>query len=272
MDDDVPPLLPGWRWASRDGLPLLLAAPLDALGVPHAFTTRMGGASAPPFDTLNLSRGVGDAPAAVAGNRARVIEALGRTLDDHVEATQVHGRDIAVATAADRGSTLDGADGMLTGDPRVVLAVHCADCVPVLLVDGRRGTVAAVHTGWRGTAAGAAQAAVSAMREACGSDPQDLVAAIGPAIGPCCYEVDAPVFDRFAAWPWRDAVFVPVRSGRWHLDLWEANRRQLAAAGVPPGAITVAGLCTAHHPALLFSHRRDGKTGHMAALIAPPGR
>ncbi len=259
----------GWRWEARQGLRLLLANRLEALGVAHAFTTRSGGTSAPPFDTLNLSRGVGDTPSHVAANRARVLAALGRSPDDHVEATQVHGREIAVATAADRGRTLAGADGILSRDPRVVLAVHCADCVPVLLADARGGAVAAVHSGWRGTAAGAVQAAVAAMRGVCGSDPQDVVAAIGPAIGPCCYEVDAPVFDSFAAWPWRDDVFVRGRPGHWHLDLWEANSRQLEAAGLPPEGIARVGLCTSHHAELFFSHRRDGKTGHMAALIAP---
>jgi len=95
---------------------------------------------------------------------------------------------------------------------------------------------------------------------------------VGPAIGPCCYEVDAPVYDRFAPWPWRDRVFAPARPGHWRLDLWAANRCQLEAAGLSPGAIASADLCTADHRALFYSHRRDGKTGHMAALIAPPVR
>jgi YfiH family protein len=247
-----------------------VASPLEALGVPHVFTTRLGGVSAPPFDTLNLGRGVGDAPEAVAENRARAARALERDLEAHVEAAQVHGREVVVVSRAHRGQTLPGADGLITVDPAVMLAIHCADCVPILLSDFRRHVVAAVHTGWRGTAAGAVVAAVVAMTAVFGSDPGDITAAIGPSIGPCCYEVDAPVVERLRAWPWHTEVLAPSRRrGHWMLDLWEANRRQLVEAGVPTSAITTAGLCTAHHPALLFSHRRDGATGRMAALIAP---
>ncbi len=254
----------------RGDLSLLLAASIEALGVPHAFTTRHGGMSVPPFDTLNLGQAVGDDPAAVIENRRRVTALLGRSPGGHIEASQVHGREVAVVTGADRGKTVRGVDGLVTQDRGVVLAIHSADCVPLLLVDPRRGAIAAVHTGWRGTADGAATAALAALTGVCGSHPSDLVAAIGPAIGPCCYEVDAPVFERFAHWRWAPRVFTPTRSGRWALDLWESNRLQLLDAGVPAEAITIAGLCTAHHPPLFFSHRRDGPTGRMGALAALP--
>jgi YfiH family protein len=144
--------------------------------------------------------------------------------------------------------------------------------VPVLLVDPRRRAVAAVHTGWRGTAAGASAAAVRAMRDAFDSRPDDLIAAIGPAIGPCCYEVDAPVYDGFARWPWRDAVFLPAGDGRWMHDLWEANRRQLVEARVRADAVAVSAVCTSCQAPFFFSHRRDGSTGRMAGMIAVPSR
>ncbi|MDR7482773.1 MAG: peptidoglycan editing factor PgeF [Armatimonadota bacterium] len=271
MTPPLPDLPTGWSWTSRDGLVLLRADVLAAAGVCHAFTTRPGGASRPPFDALNLSRGVGDDDAVVRANRAKVLAALGRDLADHVEVAQVHGRDVVVATAPDRGRTAGRADGLTSAEPRAVLAVHCADCVPVLLWDRRRGAAAAVHAGWRGVAAGVVPAAVATMCAAFGTRPEHVVAAIGPAIGPCCYEVDGPVVERFAPWSWRGAVFSPRRPGRWSLDLWEATRRQLHDAGLAPEAVVVAGMCTAHHPALFFSHRRDGRTGHMAALIAPRG-
>ncbi|MDR7483811.1 MAG: peptidoglycan editing factor PgeF [Armatimonadota bacterium] len=271
MDGRLPKLAADWRWVLRDGLAWLAAASLAALDVVHAFTTRMGGTSAPPYDTLNLGRGVGDRPEAVRANRARVLAALGRALDDHVEASQVHGAAVAVVGAAQRGRKVDGVDALATRERSVVLAMHCADCVPVLLADPVRGAVAAVHTGWRGTASGAAAATVAAMAQAFGSRPADLVAAIGPTIGPCCYEVDAPVLAGFAAWPWRDRVFRPSRPDRWSLDLPEANRLQLVAAGVRDAAISAAGLCTSCHAALFFSHRRDGRTGRMGALIALAG-
>jgi len=222
----------------------------------------------PPFDTLNLGRAAGDAARAVRENRRRALAALGRDLEEHVEASQVHGARAAVAGVRDRGRKIPGVDILLTRDPAVVLAMHYADCVPVLLADPGRRAAAVVHTGWRGTAEGAAAEAVRAMTGAFGSRPGDLVAAIGPAIGPCCYEVDAPVAATLASWPWRDAVLTPVRAGRWLLDLWEANRRQLLDVGMPAGAVGVAGLCTACHPDLFFSHRRDRRTGRMAALVA----
>jgi len=268
MTSPLPVLPEHWQWETRDGLVLLRATPLAALGVAHVFTTRPGGTSAPPFESLNLGRGVGDAPEAVVENRARALAAMGREVADHVEAAQVHGREVALATRAQRGQIVPGADGLVTADPAVVLAIHCADCVPILLVDARRRVVAALHTGWRGTAAGMAAAAVATIVAACGVDPGDLVAAIGPSIGPCCYEVDAPVVERLRDWPWHREVLAPSgRPGHWMLDLWEANRRQLVDAGVPPASIATAGLCTAHHPALFFSHRRDGPTGRMAAMI-----
>lgn len=238
----------------------------------HAFTTRGGGVSAPPFDTLNLGRGAGDDAAAVRENRARALAALGRDISDQIEASQVHGREVAVVTAAQRGRKIQGADGLTSCDPAAVLAMHSADCVPVLVADPVKRAVAAVHTGWRGTAAGATAAAIREMGEAFGSRPADLLAAIGPAIGPCCYEVGGEVVEALAPWPWHGAVLRPASKGRWFLDLWEANRRQIEAAGVPPGAIAAAGLCTSCHPALFFSHRRFGRTGRMAAFIAAPDR
>jgi YfiH family protein len=249
---------------------LLQAEALDAVGVPHAFTTRLGGRSLPPFDSLNLGRGVGDAPDAVRENRSRALAAIGRAIDDHVEASQVHGAESAVVDAAHRGSTVGGVDILASRDPGVVLAMHAADCVPLLLADPVRHAVAAVHTGWRGTAAGATLAAVRAMREAFGTRVGDLIAAVGPAIGPCCYEVDEPVRRAFASWPWLDAVFTPAAGGRWMLDLWESNRRQLDAAGLRPAAVHVARVCSSCHAELFYSHRRDRRTGRMAGLIAAP--
>lgn len=249
-----------------------MAEALEAEGVLHAFTTRGGGVSVPPFDFLNLGRGAGDDAGAVRENRARVLAALGRDLAEQVEASQVHGREVAVVAAAHRGQKIQGADGLASCDPAVVLAVHSADCAQVLVYDPVGRAAAALHAGWRGTAAGATAAVVRAMSDAFGSRPEDLAAAIGPAIGPCCYEVGADVVEAFALWSWRDAVFRPSSGARWFLDLWEASRLQLEAEGVRPRGIAEAGLCTACHPELFFSHRRSGRTGRMAALIAAPDR
>jgi len=161
-------------------------------------------------------------------------------------------------------------DGLAAIEPGTVLAVHAADCVTMLLADPRTGAVGAVHAGWKGTAAGIATEAVRVLIDRFGSRPEDLLVAVGPSIGPCHYEVDEPVLERFRRWPWWESVTTPNARGRWQLDLRASNRRQLVDAGVLPERIEVLDLCTYHHPELFFSHRRDRITGRMAAVIAPP--
>ena len=253
---------------ASNGVPLLRAPTLDGDEAVHGFTTRIGGVSASPFATLNLGRDVGDVPERVEANRRRMMEGLGCDPAGQVEASQVHGREVAVVTRAERGTRIGGADALVTADRGTVLAIHVADCVPILLWDPRRGAVGAVHAGWRGTAAGVAAAAVEMMIKTFGTDPRDLRVGMGPAISPCHYEVDDPVASALAPWPWSSEVLLPARVGRWRLDLVDANRRMLTALGVPPGQIWASGLCTACHPDRLFSYRRDGVTGRMGALIA----
>lgn len=252
---------------AANGLPLLRAPTLEDDGVLHGFTTRQGGVSPPPYATLNLGRAVGDAPACVAANRRRALEALGVDPGSQVEASQVHGRTVAAVGRRDRGARVSGADVLLCGEPGVTLAIHTADCVAILLWDPRRRAVGAAHAGWRGTAAGVAAAAVQAMARAFGSAASDLRVALGPAIGPCHYEVDGPVAAAFAAWPWAAQVLHPGRPGRWRLDLVGANRMTLLEAGVPAEHIWSSGLCTACRADLFFSYRRDGVTGRMGAMI-----
>jgi YfiH family protein len=251
---------------------LLFAANLRAAGIPHAFTTRQGGQSTGPFASLNLGRGVDDDPAAVRANRQAVLQALALDPLRHVEADQVHGTVVAVVGAADAGRSIAGADGLASIEPGTVLAMHAADCVTLLLADPRNGSVGAVHAGWRGTAAGIAVEAVRVLAERFGAHPDDLLAALGPSIGPCHYEVDEPVLERMRSWPWWETVTTPNARGRWQLDLRSANRRQLIDTGIPPDRIEVLDLCTYHHPDLFYSHRRDPITGRLAAVIAPPRR
>lgn len=246
---------------------LLRASNLHAAGVPHAFTTRRGGISRGAFASLNLGRGVDDDPGAVAHNREAVLRALGFHPRQHVEASQVHGAVVAAITAGDRGTKVEGADGMVTADPEVVLAVHAADCVPILMADVRQRMVAAVHAGWKGTAAGIAIEAVKVIVDRFGAHPEDLLVAIGPAIGPEHYEVDRPVIERFEVWSWWREVAAPNARDRWQLDLRAANRRQLIDAGVLPEHIEVLDVCTYCRADLFFSHRRDRVTGRMGALI-----
>jgi YfiH family protein len=239
----------------------ILESPLLA-GFPHGFTTRDGGVSPPPWDRLNLGGLVGDDPDRVAENWRRLERATGL---EFARVRQVHGARVVRAGAG--GPPVDEADAILTTEVGVAACVSVADCVPVLLADPGSGAVAAVHAGWRGTAARVAAEAVRALARECGAPPHRLLAAVGPSIGPCCYEVSPDLARRFS----QEIAPAVVREGaRPHLDLWEANRRILAEAGLAPDRIGVLGRCTACERELFFSHRRDaGRTGRQMAFIAP---
>jgi hypothetical protein len=198
----------------------------------------------------------------------------------------VHGNR-AVRAVAPPPPTLAEADIAITDDPAIGVAVQAADCVPLLLVDRRTGAVAAAHAGWRGMAARVPRSAIAAMNDAFSTRPGDLVAAIGPSIGACCYEVGPDVYDSFAAagfsagdleqWFCRDPQpsaanpsmpLPPRRTDRWFFDGWASLVSQLEAEGIPPPQIFHARLCTASHPDVLPSYRRDGRpAGRIAAAI-----
>jgi YfiH family protein len=186
---------------------------------------------------------------------------------DLVRLRQVHGA--AVVSERDGDSE---ADAIVSADPTRLLTVKVADCLPLLIADRRTGVVAAVHAGWRGTASGIARAAVERMRTRHGSSPEDLVAAIGPAIRACCYEVGPELRDAFAsngATPEQLARwFGPGRADRLQLDVPLANVEQLLAAGIPSGQVHDSGLCTACHPAHFYSYRRDkGLAGRIIGFV-----
>ncbi len=229
-------------------------------GFPHGFTTRVGGASRPPFDALNLGGLVGDDPAAVAENWARLERATGLRF---ARVRQVHGA--RVLRADGPAAPAEEADAVVTAAPGVAACVSVADCVPVLLADPDGGAVAAVHAGWRGTIARAAAEGVRALARE-GADAARLLAVIGPAIGPCCYEVSPDLAARFG----REIGPEALAPGGARIDLWRANARVLAEAGVSPARIDVMGRCTACERDLFYSHRRDaGRTGRQVGFIAP---
>jgi polyphenol oxidase len=192
--------------------------------------------------------------------------------DRVVRVRQVHGRVVRVIREGDAQTAAD-ADAIVSTDPRLVASVRIADCVPVLIADRGQRVVAAVHAGWRGTAAGVTSETVKAI-SALGVAPTDLIAAIGPSIGPCCYQVSGDVRDTMrGSWPGPDAWFAEDGVGRWKLDLWRANRDQLQSAGVRPDSIVGSNLCTADHLDRFYSHRREGsETGRMVAAIRLRGR
>jgi YfiH family protein len=215
-----------------------------------AFSTRLGGVSEAPFDTLNLGRLTDDDPERVSENRRRLCEEAGARLELLRYGRQVHGS--LVHRADMHGQPGDGLWSDRPGEPLLVFA---ADCLPVGLAraNGARPAIAALHVGWRGLLAGIVQAAAAALGGG------RLAAVIGPGIGPCCYEVGEDVADRFRGRFGADVL----RRGR--LDLWRATETALRAAG----AVTIerVDLCTACHPDLFFSHRRDGaKTGRQGLI------
>lgn len=230
----------------------------------HGFTTRKGGVSAPPFDEANLGGGVGDDPARVSENWRRLEAAAGLGF---ARVRQVHGARVVRARLP--GPSPEEADAVVSLEPGTAACVSVADCVPVLLADPRSGAVAAVHAGWRGTLARAAAEGVRALVREAAADPASLLAAIGPSIGPCCYEVSPELAARFDA-ELGPAVVRPGAAPR--LDLWAANAAVLVAAGVAPERIEPLRRCTSCEPGLFFSHRRDrGRTGRQVAYIAPRG-
>jgi len=246
----------------------------EAGPVSAAFTTRRGGVSRGGYRSLNLAYRVGDTAHAVATNRRRLAAALGIGPGACVEAEQVHGTGIAAVERLPRASRrprrrpIPGVDAMVTSERGIWLVIYAADCVPALIVDVKTPAIAAVHAGWRGVAAGVVPAAVARMREAFGSAPRDCVAVLGPAIGGCCYEVDAPVARAMGGAGWWPRAARPTGSGRWHLDLRTAVHAQLVASGVPARRVATVPYCTACRPDLFFSYRRDGICGRMAACIS----
>ena len=247
----------------------LTLAQVPAFGdgaVVHAFSTRIGGVSAAPLGSLNLSYKVGDDEQAVNENRRRLGDALGHAPEQWATVGQVHGNHVAVV----KGSGNCGeADALITDQPGVMLAVSVADCVPILLRDPVKRAVGLVHAGWRGTLAKAVMAALLAMSEHFGTDFPDVRAVIGPCIGPCCYGVGEEVRESFKkAFPYHGTLFSEETFRAPRLDLALANRYQLRDMLVRDENITVTGLCTSCRSDLFFSHRRDqGKTGRMMAVI-----
>jgi YfiH family protein len=248
-------------------------------GVLAAFTTRSGGASAAPYDTLNVGLFCGDKPFHVQENRRKIESSLAVSLRDRV--LIVHGNRVLVAERELRNEEIPEGDAILTCLPDYSLSMTFADCVPVFLYDPERRAIGLVHAGWRGTLAEISALAVERMICEYGSVPGRILAAIGPSIGPCCFKVDAEVASRFSGkFPYGQDLMRTIAnkpagseepgpaSNDTAVDLWEANRRQLIGSGVSGENIVVSGLCTSCRRDMFFSYRRDGReSGRMAAII-----
>ncbi len=231
------------------------------MGLVLAQSTRHGGVSPAPWDSLNLGLHTDDEAVRVRENRDRFFAALGFEASAVAGGRQVHGAEVCVVR---RPGQYDGFDAFVTDRPGLLLSVAVADCVPVLLVDPVRGAVAAVHAGWRGTVAAIAMRSVQVMHRCFGSRPADLYAWVGVAIGYAHFEVGIEVARHFA-----EAHKKPTaRPGKWLVDLKSANRAQLLQAGLSARRIEVAPWCTATHHAHFFSYRKGGgRTGRMLAVV-----
>jgi len=245
--------------------------------VRHGFSTRKGGVSRGHLASLNLRGAIpsGDDPAAVLENYRRFCGAVGTDVNAAVLSKQVHETTVRVCTAADAGKGLFSerdytADALVTNVKNLPLTVFSADCGIILLHDPVHQAIGAVHAGWRGCAAGIVEKAVQAMTAAYGSDPADLLAAIGPCIGQCCFETDSDVPAAMRAALGSDAEpYLEVRGPKWHVDLAGLNRQWLLKAGLSPEHIDTCGLCTACRPDLFWSHRKMGNArGAQIAMIS----
>lgn len=243
----------------QNGIVYLAFHGLSAMtGVRHGIFTRHGGVSQGAFASLNVGLVDGEAPENVSENRRRVAATLGGL--PLVGARQVHGRTVKVVTAEDVTAAPTAADALVTNLPGVLLMVQVADCQPVLLYDPVHRAVAAVHAGWRGSVANVVAAAVDTLRDRYGTRPRDLVAGIGPSLGPCCgefvnYRREIPE----ELWPFR--------VGAHHFDFWAVTRAQLRAAGLATRRIETAGWCSRCRTDLFYSYRKEGTTGRFAAVI-----
>jgi YfiH family protein len=254
-----------FQWVQLPIGPALVCRALEPFAR-HVFTTRHW-----PLGSRTLPADDGGSDGDEAARWCDVADALDVDAGRLVRVRQVHGAEVAVARAG--SDVRPEADIIVSGDDQCALAIRVADCVPLLMADRRTGAVAAAHAGWRGLAAGVPAATVAALAREYGSRPVDLIAAAGPSIGACCYEVGPEVRDRFAR-----AGFAPSdldrwfsaapRSGHSFFDGWAATRDQLVAAGLSPEQIFVSEMCTASHPDAFCSYRRDGSAaGRLAGAI-----
>ena len=245
--------------------------------VTDGFSTRLGGVSEGCFSSLNLSFDRGDDRAAVAENFRRMGEALGVRCEDMVLSQQTHTTNIRIVTDEDRGKGITrerdytDIDGLITNVPGICLVTTYADCVPLYFLDPVKKVIALSHSGWRGTVGKIGKKTVELMHDNFGSDPADILAAVGPSVCQDCYEVSADVIDRFkevfdrSVW---DELFCGKPDGKYQLDLWKANEKIFLEAGIRKEHIAVTNVCTHCNSGLLYSHRAMGdKRGNLCAFL-----
>lgn len=243
----------------------------------HSFSTRLGGVSCGEFESLNLNFRRGDPDENVLENYRRICRAVGYDFGSLVASAQDHHTVLRYVTKQECGigitksRDMESVDGLYTDVPGVTLVTSYADCVPLYFYDPVKQVIALAHAGWRGTVQRIGEKMTQTLCKKFGCRAQDLLAAVGPSIGPCCYQVDDVVRDAVM----RHTDLLPQEllaeqgGGKYLLDLWECNRRILVLSGIPDENITVGEVCTKCHPELFYSHRQMGnKRGGMVAMMS----
>ncbi len=248
---------------------------LSNTSIAHFFSTRLHGFSTGVAQSLNMGFTTEDLPQNTISNRKKLLEMTNMPFDKLTTVNQIHGDEIITITNNLAGAGHDikpspagNADALITNLPQVPIMVLTADCVPILLLDPLKKVIAAIHAGWRGTVAGIAAKTVDAMQAQFGTDPSDIIAAIGPSIGPCCYEVGIDVVTQATKTLSDASKSICHTANHYYFDLWDANRRQLNIKGVSINKIEKTGYCTKCRSQIFFSSRADGGiTGRMGACI-----
>lgn len=258
-------------------VPLLYFPILENTGiVEHCFTTRAGGVSEGIFDSLNLSFSRGDDESAVMENYDRLAAALDTRKEQFVCTDQTHTTNVIRVGKEDCGygvtrqKPYTDVDGLVTDEPGVVLSTFFADCVPLYFVDTVNRAIGLSHSGWRGTVGRMGQRTLEKMATEFGTNPKDIVAAVGPSICQDCYEVSEDVAEEFIKEfsGHADEILINKGNGKYQLDLWKTNEIVLIEAGVKKENIAVTNICTCCNPDLLFSHRASkGKRGNLGAFM-----
>ena len=256
-----------------NGVPFLSYPLLENTGiVNHGFSTRLGGVSTGHCATMNISTTRGDDPEAIIENKKRIAAAIGVEADSMTFTHQTHTTNVAVVKEEDKGGRFMETDGMITNVPGLCLVTFYADCVPLYFVDPVKKAIGMSHSGWRGTVGKMGKVTVEKMVETYGSNPVDIVAAIGPSICQDCYEVSEDVIEEFRKnfdeklW---DDIFYQKENGKYQLNLWRANEEVFLEAGIKKEHIAVTNICTHCNPDILFSHRTSGfNRGNLSAFLA----
>lgn len=257
---------------------LLLSYPtIEATGiVEHCFTTRIGGVSTGIYESMNLSFTRGDDEECVMENYRRLAKAFGIEMSQFVCSDQTHTTNVRKVTHEDAGTGITrprdytDVDGLITNEPGLMLSTFYADCVPLYFVDPVHRAIGLSHSGWRGTVNRMGEVTIQAMQREYGTNPTDLICAIGPSICQDCYEVSADVAEEFMTnfAGHEKEILIDKKNGKYQLDLWQANRQVMLDAGVMENHITMPNVCTCCNSNMLFSHRAShGKRGNLGAFL-----